>query len=224
MPSPRDQRHSPARRRLRALKYWLLMNVGVYLAWAAAWLHARTLRVRWEGREHWERARDRPLILAFYHGDMVSFALGVRSYGKGVAGRTCMMSSPSRDGLVNAKFMRLLGCRVVIGSSAKRGVEALLSLRHEVNRGFHVGIAVDGPRGPRHAAKPGAALLSKHTGAPVLAFTVTPERSWRLRDWAQTEIPRPFTRLVVRVAPPRVVEDAEDGTAWLTQALRDLKP
>jgi lysophospholipid acyltransferase (LPLAT)-like uncharacterized protein len=179
--------------------------------------------VRWEGRERWEGVRDGPLILGFWHGDMVALALSLRFCGRGEAKRTCMLSSPSRDGRVNARFMELLGCEVVLGSSASRGAEALLGLHHALHCGKRVGLAVDGPRGPRWEAKPGAAHLSKKSGAPILPFTVTASRAWTLGDWAQTQIPKPFATLTIRVGEARAVEEVEAGTAWLTETLRALR-
>ncbi len=217
------KKHGPVRRRLRRLRQGLLLHGGVHLLWALATVHSRTLRVRWEGRERWEGGRDEPQILAFWHGDLVAVALGIRFCGRGEAKRTCMLASPSRDGLINARFMELVGGEVVLGSSAKRGAEALLRLHHALRRGKRVVLAVDGPRGPRWEAKPGAAHLSKKSGAPILPFTVTASRAWTLGDWAQTQIPKPFATLTFRIGEARSVEEVEAGTVWLTETLRALR-
>lgn len=218
-PSSRRRRH-----RGRAIRFWLLLHLGVPVLRAVGWLHSRTLRVRWEGREHWEAAKSRPLVLAFWHGDMVGLALAFRFCGGRATARTiCMMTSPSRDGRLNDRFLRGLGCETVAGSSAKRGTHALLGLNRAIGRGLHAALAVDGPRGPRHEAKPGAAALSKSSGAPILPFTVTASRSRRLKDWAQTEVPKLFSTLTIRIAPPRTIDDVEEGTAWLTETLQSMK-
>lgn len=201
-----------------------MLHVGVHVFWALGAIHARTLRLRWEGREHWEGVRDRPLILAFCHSDMVCLAMGLRFYGRREARRTTMLSSPSRDGRINGRFMELIGCEVVYGSSAKRPAAALLGLHRTLAGGRRVGLAVDGPLGPRHEAKPGAAHLSKETGAPILPLTVTASSAWTLPDWAGTAVPRPFSTLTVHVAEPQLVDDVEQGTARLTETLRALRP
>jgi lysophospholipid acyltransferase (LPLAT)-like uncharacterized protein len=218
----------PSRRRghrSRAIRFWFFLHLGVPVLRTVAWLHSRTLRVRWEGREHWEAAKGRPHILAFWHGDMVGLALAFRFVGGRASARTiCMLTSPSRDGRLNDRFLKKMGCETAVGSSAKRGVTALLALNRAIERGLHAGLAVDGPRGPRHEAKPGAAALSKSSGAAILPFTITASRCRRLGDWAQTEVPRLFSTLTIRVAPPRTIDDVDEGTAWLTETLQSMKP
>ncbi len=70
----------------------------------------------------------------------------------------------------------------------------------------------DGPRGPRFVAKPGVVLLAKASGAAILCFHIVPRRAWVLRkSWDRTEIPRPFCRTAIFIAPPITVpQDAED--------------
>ena len=68
----------------------------------------------------------------------------------------------------------------------------------------------------------GAVLLAKKTGQAVLPFTVNSERFWQLPSWDRFQIPKPFTRATVRIAPPiRVAADA-DETA-LACALDELQ-
>ncbi|MGB8510172.1 MAG: hypothetical protein WCD76_17465, partial [Pyrinomonadaceae bacterium] len=78
------------------------------------------------------------------------------------------------------------------------------------------GFTIDGPRGPRHVAKMGAMLLAKKTGQPVLPFTVNAARHFAVSSWDRFQIPVPFTRATVRIAPPiRVPADADDATTEL---------
>jgi lysophospholipid acyltransferase (LPLAT)-like uncharacterized protein len=88
-----------------------------------------------------------------------------------------------------------------------------------------VAFALDGPRGPAHVAQPGAVWLSKATGQPVIPFHLESDRHWTLRNWDQTQIPRPRARVALVFAEPFVVPretaDADLG-AWnhrLEQAL-----
>ena len=56
----------------------------------------------------------------------------------------------------------------------------------------------------------GALVLAKKTGQAVLPFAVNAERFWQLPSWDRLQIPKPFTRAVVRIAPPlRVAADAD---------------
>lgn len=207
------------------MRFWVLMRVAPPLIRLLIWLVAPTVRLNWEGRGVWEKAQGKPLVLALWHGDMVSLLLMWRRLGgRPLARRISMLSSRSRDGLLSAKLLEGIGCRVVSGSSQRRGAEALLRLRSELQRGRIVGMAVDGPQGPPHRAKQGAALLSAQTGAPIVAVVAFPSRAWTLRDWARTKIPRPFCTVTVRVAEPFVARDAPSGTEQLDRALHALLP
>jgi len=49
----------------------------------------------------------------------------------------------------------------------------------------------------------GAVLLAKKTGQPILPFTITAERFWEAkRSWDGFQVPLPFSRARVDIAPP----------------------
>jgi hypothetical protein len=206
------------------LRHWLLLNIGVYIGWALIRIWGLTLRVKWEGREHWESCWEKPVIMAFTHSDMTGMALGFHRWGwRRLSKQTTMLTSPSRDGNLNARYLQLLGAETVLGSSAKRRTTALRGLADALERGRRVGIAVDGPRGPRMVAKGGAAALSKQLNVPVLVLAIRPSRALTFGDWARTQLPLPFTTLHARFAEPRVLSDVEAGTTWITESLGRLK-
>ncbi|HYH86804.1 MAG TPA: DUF374 domain-containing protein, partial [Pyrinomonadaceae bacterium] len=98
------------------------------------------------------------------------------------------------------------------GSSTRGGSGALAEMVWLVQAGCPGGFMIDGPRGPRHVAKMGAVALAKKTGRPLLALSINPEKFWEIPSWDRTQIPKPFTRAVVRIAPPiHVPADADDA-------------
>ena len=168
-----------------------------------------TLRFRVEGQEHWdEAAREGALpIYTFWHDRIFAGTYFFRGR------RIVIMTSQSFDGEYIARFIQRLGYGAVRGSSTRGGVGALVELTRLVRRGCPAGFSIDGPRGPRHVAKLGAVLLAKKTGQPVLPFGVNPERFWRLPSWDGMQIPKPFSRVRVRFAPPiDVPHDADEAT------------
>jgi lysophospholipid acyltransferase (LPLAT)-like uncharacterized protein len=59
----------------------------------------------------------------------------------------------------------------------------------------------------------GAVLLAKKTGHPIVPVTMALARYWKLPSWDQFQIPKPFTRARVYVAPPIYVPaDADEET------------
>jgi len=56
-------------------------------------------------------------------------------------------------------------------------------------------------------------LLARTTGVPITAFYVAMENAWVLKTWDAFMIPKPFSRVCVRVARLiRVPADADDTT------------
>src|SRR5919112_2839000 len=185
-----------------------------------------TLRFRVEGQEHWDEAAQegRLPIYTFWHDRIFAGTYFFRDR------RIVIMTSQSFDGEYIARFIQRLGYGAVRGSSTRGGVGALVELARLVRKGCPAGFSIDGPRGPRHVAKLGAVLLAKKTGQAVLPFGVNAERFWSLKSWDRMQIPKPFSRVRVRFAPPvRVPEDADEATleagrGELQRALEEVSP
>ena len=80
-------------------------------------------------------------------------------------------------------------------------------LRH----GLDTVLTIDGPRGPRFVAKPGSVQLAKATGAAILCFHAAVRHAFVFRkSWDLTELPLPFTRAAMFVAPPIFVPHDAD--------------
>jgi len=79
--------------------------------------------------------------------------------------------------------------------------------------GSPTAFTIDGPKGPRYIAKMGAVLLAKKTGQPILPFTIT-ARHWEAkRSWDGFQVPLPFSRARVNIAPPMYVPaDADESS------------
>jgi lysophospholipid acyltransferase (LPLAT)-like uncharacterized protein len=69
----------------------------------------------------------------------------------------------------------------------------------EVEEGRSVAFTIDGPRGPRYVAKPGPVLLARNTQEPIVPFYTAVEDGWVLHSWDRFVIPKPFTRVYLRV-------------------------
>ena len=62
---------------------------------------------------------------------------------------------------------------------------------------------------------PGPVLLARNTGVPIAAFYVAPERAWVLKSWDRMLIPKPFSRVSVRIG--RYIRVPENAKAGLEQ-------
>ena len=181
-------------------------------------LLARTLRLRVEGREHLDAvtAAGRPYIVSFWHGRILPLSLYFRNRG------IVVITSENFDGEWIARIISRLGYRTARGSSSRNARAATLQLVRDIRAGRAAAFTLDGPRGPARVAKPGAVWLARTTGAPLLPIHAECERSWELRSWDRTQIPRPFSRvhMVVGQAIELPVGSSDEAQA---RACRELE-
>jgi len=167
----------------------------------------RTIRWQVDGRENWEaatRAGQIP-IYTFWHNRVF---LATYFWQKR---RIVVMTSQSFDGEYIARFIQRFGYGAARGSSTRGAVGAIIEMARLMRAGSPTAFTIDGPKGPRYVAKMGAVLLAKKTGQPILPFTVVADRYWTAKkSWDQFQVPLPFTRARVRIAPPIYVSSDAD--------------
>jgi lysophospholipid acyltransferase (LPLAT)-like uncharacterized protein len=175
-----------------------------------------TVRFQIDGWKNWEAvSRDNHVpILALWHNRI--FIATYFWQRRGIVA----MTSQSFDGEYIARFMQRFGYGAVRGSSTRGAVGALLEMVRLMRAGCPTAFTLDGPKGPRQVAKMGAVLLAKKTGHPILPFTISPARFWRSsKSWDQAQVPKPFTRALVVIAPPIYV--APDADEAMLEGKRD---
>ena len=122
-----------------------------------------------------------------------------------------ILTSQSFDGEYIARFIKRFGYGAVRGSSTRGARGALVEMVRVMRAGCPVGFAIDGPKGPRHQAKMGNLLVARKTGFPILPFTQTAYSYWEVpKSWDRTQVPKPFTRAKVIIAPPIFISPNAD--------------
>src|SRR5256885_1020187 len=162
-------------------------------------LIGKTIKFEIDGWENWEAAtRDNHIpIYTFWHNRV--FLATYFWQQRGIV----VMTSQSFDGEYIARFIQRFGYGAARGSSTRGGVGAVVEMVRLMRAGCPTGFTIDGPKGPRYEAKMGAVLLAKKTGHPILPFTITPVRFWEAKkSWDRFQVPKPFTRARVDIAPP----------------------
>jgi len=186
------------------LKIWAISVFG-YLA---VLFIGRSLRWEVYGRENYEEARrlGKSFIVTFWHCQIFPAIWYWRKRGMVV------MVSQNFDGEYTTKVIHGHGYATARGSSSRRGSRAAAEIIRALREGLEAAITPDGPRGPRFVAQPGVVQIAKRSGAAILCFHITPRHSWVFRkSWDQTEIPKPFSRTAIFIAPPIFVSvDADE--------------
>ncbi len=180
-----------------------------WIGYLAVWLVGRTLRWQIFGWENWEAARKpgKGLIYTFWHREIFSACWFWRKRG------IVVMTSQNFDGEYIARIIQRHGYGAARGSSSRGAGRALAEMSRCLKHGADTAFTIDGPRGPRWVAKRGAVILSKATGAAILCFHIALRRAYVFpKTWDLTQIPCPFTRAAIIVAPPIVVPpDADEN-------------
>ncbi len=185
-----------------------------------AWVAVKLLRL-WLKTLRYQRLGpllQGPGIAAFWHGDQLPL-LGLLPSGK--------LSAPvslSRDGRLQALILGRLGIGIIDGSSSRRGFSALRGLSRALSQDQLLLMAVDGPRGPRGRAQLGALYLARKRGVPLWPVGVAVSRGHRLRRaWDRFLLPLPFTRVIMEVGAPLLLNtetDLEEARGRLERALQ----
>ncbi len=182
--------------------------VASWVGYFAVWLIGRSLGWEVVDRANFEAGVElgKGIIFAFWHREIFAATWFWRKRG------VVVMTSQNFDGEYIARIIRKHGCRAARGSSSRGATRAMREMIRAMRRGHETAFAMDGPRGPRFVAKPGAVLLSRATGAPILCFHIALRRAYVFRNsWDLFQIPYPFTRSAVFIAPPIFVpRDADE--------------
>jgi len=184
-----------------------LINLG---GWIGAWIVRLlffTLRVQTHNNNPKCDPRspecDQKYLFSFWH-EWVLMPIGFCNFP--CAG----LVSRHQDGGVLAAAMRFLKIKLVRGSSSRGGARALRELL-DVAEDYQIAITPDGPRGPRRKLKEGIIYLSSQTGNPIICSAFALHNAWVVRgSWTDLEVPKPFSRVEIFVAPPITVPPHAD--------------
>jgi lysophospholipid acyltransferase (LPLAT)-like uncharacterized protein len=181
--------HSPA---LKRVETWLKLSVLPPVGAAVIRGLGRSMRIRSQGHEQVDALyrQGRHIILAFWHAQQLMIPTGYRGTGAHV------LISQHQDGEIIARIITRFGHEAVRGSSTRGGTFALRELIRLGRSGADLVVTPDGPKGPRHVAKPGVIQLAKATGLPIVpvAFSCSKKNSLRVGtgSWSHIRGPEVF--------------------------------
>ncbi len=209
---------SPAKENeVRVLSWGSRVVVGCATAILRAHLATVFIRVRDEAGTL-KLGRSEPLIFCFWHNRMLLAPWLYQMHLRPRPG--VVLTSPSRDGAYLDEVARHYGLRAVRGSTSKRGMRAMLELMQALEEGAHLGITPDGPRGPKYHFGPGAILLAQRSGRRIAPLHITLSRAWRLKSWDEFRIPKPFSRVTIRVGAAESIRRDLDEDEFERERLR----
>ncbi len=147
-------------------------------------------------------AGGRALLPCVWHQRQVvvlGYLLRLRTRGL----RPGALVSPSRDGELIARTLLRMGVGTVRGSGRRSGALALRNMYRAIEEsGLSPLIAPDGSTGPLHEFKPGAVLLARLSGLPVVPMSFSCRAGITLPTWDRLLLPLPFSKVRLVVGEP----------------------
>jgi lysophospholipid acyltransferase (LPLAT)-like uncharacterized protein len=194
---------------------------AVIAALAAGYIrfvHATT-RWEWVNVEVGDRIIDAggTGIVCFWHGRLLMMPTAQRGGAK-----FAMLISGHRDGRFIARAVARFGIRAILGSSTRGGTAAARECVNALTSGTIVGVAPDGPRGPRMRASVGAVEIARIAGKPLVPVACSTTRRKVLGSWDRFLLALPFGRGVYVVGDP-ISPPAADDRASVEAVRRRLE-
>ncbi|MBI2791438.1 MAG: lysophospholipid acyltransferase family protein [Gammaproteobacteria bacterium] len=152
-------------------------------------------------------------IFAFWHDKQFAPIMLLANSALGQGKHACFVSA-SGDGEMLAQWLKRLGYRLVRGSSSRKALSGLVNLIGITKEGYSVGITADGPRGPWHQAKTGAAFVAYKAGIGLIPLGVAYSSKWQFnKSWDKYQLPKPFAKAVIYIGEPLLITDIKDMDA-----------
>ncbi len=186
--------------------------VGIYL-----W----TLRVTVENERPWRDHLEKGgrVLLCGWHQQFFSFIRYFRNYRRY---NPSLMISRSKDGEIVARVAELTGWQTVRGSSSRGGKEALYGMIERLRTNRFAAHVVDGPRGPFGVLKRGVIRMAMDADAVVVPVYAVSENAWYFNSWDRFQLPKPFSRVIIRFGDMVEIGKAGD-TAGFEEQRRNLE-
>jgi len=175
---------------VKTLKKKLVQWLGPWFAYWTIRLLGLTMRLEEVNSDIPRSIREKgiPVIGAFWHGRLLMMPLIYK--GK----KLSFLVSPHRDGQIVGKALVRFGFHPILGSTHRNRFSSFKQLMKAHENGSDIGIAPDGPRGPRYRVQSGVIELARLTKRPVIPFTFSSSKRRILRTWDHFLLPYPFSK------------------------------
>ena len=158
-------------------------------------------RVKIENKKSLDNFSDNneSFIYAFWHDQLLMCPYTWKSKLK-----IFILISKHRDGDIISKVISYLGFRAIRGSTNKpeknKNKGSFIAAKKIVSSlkdNNCVGIAPDGPRGPRHEVTDGIIQIARISKKKILPVAIGFKKKWTLNTWDQFIVPRFFNTIFI---------------------------
>lgn len=165
-----------------------------------------TYRYEFIGLENKQKAKDlsphKTFAYALWHQNLIG---AIFSH---IGEHFTMVISESKDGELVAVTCEKFGHRPARGSSTRGGKKALIEIVKNMKKGFPGALSVDGPKGPPHVVKAGVIEIARLCHSAIVPLSPYAQSAWvTKKSWDQFRIPKPFTKIVVVIGEPIMIDE-----------------
>jgi lysophospholipid acyltransferase (LPLAT)-like uncharacterized protein len=179
---------------------------GAWLAWVVGAATAYYLRfVGRTCRLSGPLTREQVILTHWHEFNMLAFLVAVKV--RGDLQHASFSTQGFRGDVINAQF-RYSGAPVrVLPLPGERDRAAGAAFARRLSRladeGFSIIVTPDGPFGPAHVAKPGALIVARQSGLPIVPWAFRLRPAIRLTGrWDRQLLPLPFSRIRIITGEP----------------------
>lgn len=155
-------------------------------------------------------AQGKPVIMVLWHQRLIMAPFLFNTS----LGKVMSLTSAGRAGRLAGNMLTRFGYETVPMSSHNRHVVMSRHILGQMRKGYSIGLAADGPRGPERVCSTVPLIWARASGCPVFVVSFSANRVLQLPTWDHMWLPKPFSRgvLTCRKWPqtvPRRHSDAE---------------
>jgi lysophospholipid acyltransferase (LPLAT)-like uncharacterized protein len=192
--------------RPRQMTWWRRVIFGIFAPVGAIGLRLWWAVYRFEVEEseaYLELERNQqPIVFAIWHEGLLTVTwFAAQLLKKGI--KATFLISPSVDGEFGVMMLAQFGSQAVRGSARRSGAAALRRLHRAITENHQSPfITLDGSKGPRRYCKPGAIMVARMAGVPIVPIGVAARRSRRAPTWDRHLVPKLFSKVAITVGEP----------------------
>jgi lysophospholipid acyltransferase (LPLAT)-like uncharacterized protein len=139
-----------------------------------------------------------------------------------------VLISKHKDGDIISKVISYLGFKTIRGSTNKPGkiknkggFIAAKKILSSLKNNMCVGIAPDGPRGPRHEVADGIINIARMSNKKIIPVALGFKSKWTLNTWDKFIVPRFFSSMKVSWGEPIEIQE-EDNVKYQILLKKEL--
>ena len=156
--------------------------------------------------------KNENFIYAFWHDQLLMCPFSWKNRSN-----IFILISNHRDGDIITKLISLLGFKSIRGSTSKpkknksnNSLSAARKVIKALKNGDSIGIAPDGPRGPRHESSEGIIQIAKMSGKKIIPVAMGFKNKWTLNTWDKFIVPRIFNTINIQWGEPISIENKDN--------------